>query len=148
MLVHFDPPRICLHDGGLICLVPRIRSTGIFGPGGINLLVPRTALGGTESHVTPALKTCRLSLPRYCARGRNRQYRFSILQFFTSAVACEFVIICIITQFWCNLIYFIQNIALYCSAKLQNDQVMAAKGFYDINFLTLMIRLSHLLWLY
>jgi len=34
MLVHFDPPRICLHDGGSICLVPRIRSTGIFGPGG------------------------------------------------------------------------------------------------------------------
>src|SRR6218665_970467 len=22
MLVHFDPPRICLHDGGSICLVP------------------------------------------------------------------------------------------------------------------------------
>jgi len=33
MLVHFDPQRICLHDGGSICLVPRIRSTGIFGPG-------------------------------------------------------------------------------------------------------------------
>ena len=39
MLVHFDPPRICLHDGGSICLVPRIRSNGIFGPG-IDLLVP------------------------------------------------------------------------------------------------------------
>ena len=22
MLVHFDPPRSCLHDGGSICLVP------------------------------------------------------------------------------------------------------------------------------
>ena len=33
MLVDFDPPRICLYDGGSICLVPRIRSTGIFGPG-------------------------------------------------------------------------------------------------------------------
>ena len=33
MLVYFDPPRICLHDGGSICLVPRIRSTGIFCPG-------------------------------------------------------------------------------------------------------------------
>ena len=45
MLEHFDPPRICLHDGGSICLVPRIRSTGILGPG-IDLLVPRTSLGG------------------------------------------------------------------------------------------------------
>jgi len=33
MLVHFDPPRICLHDGGSSCLIPLIRSTGIFGPG-------------------------------------------------------------------------------------------------------------------
>jgi len=33
MLVHFDPPRIYLHDEGSICLVPRIRSTVIFGPG-------------------------------------------------------------------------------------------------------------------
>jgi len=45
MLVHFDPPLICLYDGGSICLVPRIRSTGIFDPG-IDSLVPRTALGG------------------------------------------------------------------------------------------------------
>jgi len=28
------PPRIGLHDWGLVCLVPRIRSTGIFGQGG------------------------------------------------------------------------------------------------------------------
>ena len=35
MLVNFDPPGICLHDGGSIYLVPRprIRSTGSFGPG-------------------------------------------------------------------------------------------------------------------
>jgi len=32
MLVHFNPPRICLHDGGSIYLVPQIRSTGIFDP--------------------------------------------------------------------------------------------------------------------
>ena len=29
--LHFDPPQICLHDGGSIYLVPRIASTGIFG---------------------------------------------------------------------------------------------------------------------
>jgi len=34
MLVHFDTLWICLHDWGSICLVLRIRSTGIFGPGG------------------------------------------------------------------------------------------------------------------
>jgi len=55
MLVKFDPPGICLHDGGSICIVPRILSTGIFGPGWIDLLIPRTALGGTESHMTPTL---------------------------------------------------------------------------------------------
>jgi len=31
MLVNFDLPGTCLHDGGSICLVPRIHSTGIFG---------------------------------------------------------------------------------------------------------------------
>jgi len=40
MLVNFDPPWICLHDGGSICLVPRIRSTGIVSVRwGIDLLV-------------------------------------------------------------------------------------------------------------
>jgi len=33
MLVNFVPPGICLHDGESVCLVPRIRSTGIFGSG-------------------------------------------------------------------------------------------------------------------
>jgi len=33
MLVNFGPPCIGLHDGGSIYLVPRISSTGIFGPG-------------------------------------------------------------------------------------------------------------------
>lgn len=35
-----------------------------------------------------------LSLPRYCTRGRYREDGFSILQFFKSAVTCEFIIIC------------------------------------------------------
>ena len=34
MLVNFDTPGICLHDGGSICLVPRIRTTGSLGPRG------------------------------------------------------------------------------------------------------------------
>jgi len=56
MLVNFGPPGICLHDGGSIYLVPIISSTvlPVFSVRGIDLLVPRTALGGTESHVTPA----------------------------------------------------------------------------------------------
>ena len=35
MLIRFDSPRICLQftRWGSICLVPRVRSTGIFGPG-------------------------------------------------------------------------------------------------------------------
>jgi len=33
MLANFGPLGICLHDGGSIYLVPRISSTGIFGPG-------------------------------------------------------------------------------------------------------------------
>jgi len=48
----FWSPGICLHDGGSICLIPRILSTGSFDPG-IDLLVPRIALG-IESNVTPA----------------------------------------------------------------------------------------------
>src|SRR6218665_3118294 len=35
------------------------------------------------------LKTHRLSLPRYCARGRSRQDGFSILQFFKSVICCK-----------------------------------------------------------
>ena len=41
---------------GSVCSVivsPRIRSTGSFGPGD-RFIDPRTALGGTDSHVTPA----------------------------------------------------------------------------------------------
>jgi len=53
MLVHFDPPRNCLHDGGSICLVPPDPFYRYFRSRGIDLLVPRTALGGAESHVTP-----------------------------------------------------------------------------------------------
>jgi len=45
MPVHFDPPRICLHDGDRCFLSPRIRSTGIFGPGD-RFIGSRTALGG------------------------------------------------------------------------------------------------------
>jgi len=52
MLANFYPLGIFLHDGGSICLVPRIRSTGIFDPG-IDVLVPRKALEGIEFHVTP-----------------------------------------------------------------------------------------------
>ena len=47
--MNFDHPGICLHDGGSIYLVPRIRSTGILGLG-IDLLVPRIALGGMYMH--------------------------------------------------------------------------------------------------
>ena len=46
MLVNFGPPGICLHDEGSIYLVPRISSTGSFGPGGSIYWFPRTALGG------------------------------------------------------------------------------------------------------
>ena len=54
MLVDFGPPRICLHDRRSICLVHPDPFSRYFRSGGIDLLVPRTALGGTESHVTPA----------------------------------------------------------------------------------------------
>jgi len=47
MLVNFDPPGICLHDEGSICLVPRIRSTGNFGRG-IDLLVPPDSFRGNR----------------------------------------------------------------------------------------------------
>jgi len=55
MLVNFDSLWICLHNGGSICLVNRIRSTSIFGPGDrfIGPPDPRIALGGIESNVTP-----------------------------------------------------------------------------------------------
>jgi len=40
----------------------------------------------TGTNVMQGLKTCRLSLPRYWARGPNRREGFSSLQFFNSAV--------------------------------------------------------------
>jgi len=53
MLVNFDPPGICLRDGdrffsppGSVLLVVSVRGSIYW--------FPRTALGGTESHVTPA----------------------------------------------------------------------------------------------
>jgi len=55
MFVHFDPPRICLYHGGSICLVAPGSVLPEFSGRRIDLLVPRTALGATESHVTPAL---------------------------------------------------------------------------------------------
>jgi len=48
-------PGIYLHDGGSIYLVTRVSYTGSFGPGD-RFIGPRTALWGTESHVTPAVK--------------------------------------------------------------------------------------------
>ena len=54
MLVHFDSPRICLHDGGSICLVPPDPFYRYFRSGDRFIGSPKTALGGTESHVTPA----------------------------------------------------------------------------------------------
>ena len=59
---------------------------------------------------------------------KNRQCGFSMLQF-TSTGVCEFIII------WRRLVYLIQNTAIYCSAKLQNNQVMVAKCFDDMNIL-------------
>jgi len=52
MLVNFDSPGICLHDGGSICLVPRMRSTGSYGPG-VRFIGPPDSFRGIESHVTP-----------------------------------------------------------------------------------------------
>jgi len=47
--------------------------------------------------------------------GQNIEY------WFNSAVAYEFAIICkVVTWFWSCLLCLIQNIALYCPAKLQN----------------------------
>src|SRR6218665_1834127 len=55
MLVDFGPPRICLHDGGSICLVPPDPFYRYFRSGGIYLLVPPDRFRGTESNVTRAL---------------------------------------------------------------------------------------------
>jgi len=56
---------------------------------------------------------CRLSLPRHCARSPSSRYMqdgFSVLQFFKSTVACEFVVICKdVNRFWCCLVYLIQK---------------------------------------
>jgi len=46
MLVHFDPPRICLHDGRSICLVPPDPFYRYYQSGGLIYWFPRTALGG------------------------------------------------------------------------------------------------------
>jgi len=46
------------------------------------------------SNVTQGLKTGRLLLLRYWARGPNRREGFSSLQFFNSAGVCEFAICC------------------------------------------------------
>src|SRR6218665_3159566 len=46
MLVNFGPPGICIHDGGSIYLVPPRSVLPVFSVRGIDLLVPRTALGG------------------------------------------------------------------------------------------------------
>jgi len=53
MLVHFDPPRICLHDE-IDLFIPPDLFYRYFRSGGSIYWSPRTALGGTESHVTPA----------------------------------------------------------------------------------------------
>ena len=55
MLVNFDPPGICLHDGGPIYLVPPDQFYRYFRFGGIDLLVLPDRFRGTESHVTPAV---------------------------------------------------------------------------------------------
>src|SRR6218665_3180225 len=49
MLVNFGSQGIFLHDGGSIYLVPRICSTGVFGPG-VDLLFPRSP--------PPSLSSC------------------------------------------------------------------------------------------
>jgi len=58
MLVNFDPPGICLHDGGSICLVPADPFYRYFRFGGIDLLVPRIALGELNptwhQHINPS----------------------------------------------------------------------------------------------
>jgi len=74
MLIHFDSPRICLHDGGSICLAPRIRSTGIFGPG-IDLLVPRTALGGDQIP-RDTCSTCFVSTDTYFFYKKHRFFKY------------------------------------------------------------------------
>jgi len=48
---------------------------------------------------------------------------------------------------WFCLVYLMQNIILYCPAKLQDNQVIVAKDFDDINILKCFIHFSHLLWL-
>jgi len=56
MLVNFDLPGICLHDGGSICLVPPGSVLPIVSVrGGSIYWSLRIALGGIESHVTPVL---------------------------------------------------------------------------------------------
>ena len=51
-------------------------------------------------YVTQGLKTHRLSLPRYWARGLNRWVGFSSLQFFNSAAVREFALSCkVVTRF-------------------------------------------------
>ena len=45
-------------------------------------------------YVTQGLKTRRLSLPRYWARGQNRREGFSSLQFFNSTGVRKFAISC------------------------------------------------------
>jgi len=51
-------------------------------------------------YVTQGLKTRRLSLPRFWARGPNRRQRFSSLQFFNSAGVREFAVSCkVLTRF-------------------------------------------------
>ena len=94
--------------------------------------------------VTPEVKTRRLSLPRYWARSWNRREGRKYRIFFNSAVTYEFAIICkVVIRFLCRLLHLIQNIALYCLAKLQHNQVMDAVEFDDMNIPKCFIRFSH-----
>ena len=66
-----------------------------------------------------------------------------------SKLACNSVTVwIIIARFWCRLMYLIHNMPIYLPAKLQNNQSMVTKDFYDTNVLKLWDRFSPLLWFY
>jgi len=60
----------------------------------------------------------------------------------------ESAIICKVkTQFSYYLVYFIQNLAFYCPAILQNNQVLVDRDSDDTNIQILLIQFPHLIWL-